>query len=374
MQGLKKMAVWQTRTGKAMAGLGVLGLVGLIGVLAMGGNAGVVSQASAQQAPPPARVKTVTVVQQKLSPEIQVPGTVISKNDSRIASEITGRIVWVAEVGAAVASGEVVARIEDTNFSTALTQAQATVRRLEADLLFREKDVLRIEELAATRNTPVSRLEQSISQRDMAIQDIIQAKAALKKARRDMDRTTVRAPFPGRVVARLAQMGEFAAPGRELVRLVDTEHVEIRAQAPISSAPHLIEGMKVTASDQRLSIQVTLRAAIPVGDEVSRMMEIRLLLEPGNWVIGSAVKVSIPSAASRQVVAVPRDALILRANSTYVFRINAENKAERVTVSTGIASGSMIEVKGNVEIGDRVVVRGGERLREGQSVVEGQAP
>ena len=328
---------------------------------------------TAQQGPPPARVLTAEVTRQLLSPEIQVPGTVISKNDSRISSEILGRIIWVAEVGTAVKKGDVVARIEDTNFETALTQAKAIVKSLEADFLYRTQDVRRLEELAATGNTPVSRLEQAVSQRDMVEQSVIQAKAALKRAQRDLERTQVRAPFPGRVVERLSQMGEFASPGALLVRLVDTEHLEVRAQAPISSAPHLKEGMEVLISDENRQIQAPLRAVIPVGDEISRMMEIRLRIDAGVWVIGSAVKVSLPSAASRQVVAVPRDALILRANTTYVYRINDQNKAERVVVSTGIASGTLIEISGPVSVGDRVVIRGGERLREGQEVIEGEA-
>ena len=327
----------------------------------------------AQQGPPPARVSTAEVTRQVLSPEIQVPGTVISKNDSRISSEISGRIVWVAEVGTAVKEGDVVVRIEDTNFATALIQAAANVKSLEADLLYRTQDVKRLEELAATGNTPVRRLEEAISQRTMVEQNVIQGKAALKRAQKDVERTQVRAPFPGRIVERLSQMGEFASPGALLVRLVDTQHLEVRAQAPISSAPHLKEGMEVSISDQNRQIQAPLRAVIPVGDEISRMMEIRIKVEPGIWVIGSAVRVSLPSAASRQVVAVPRDALILRANMTYVYRINAENKAERVVVSTGIASGSLIEISGSVSVGDRVVVRGGERLREGQEVIEGEA-
>ncbi len=352
------MTSWHRPTGAAIVGLGLI----FVALPVM-----------AQQGPPPARVSTAEVTLQLLSPEIQVPGTVISQNDSRISSEISGRIVWVAEVGTAVKQGDVLARIEETNFATALTQAEANVKSLEADLLYRTQDVKRLEELAATGNTPVRRLEEAVSQRVMVEQSVIQGKAALKRAQKDVERTQVRAPFPGRIVERLSQMGEFASPGALLVRLVDTQHLEVRAQAPISSAPHLKEGMKVSISGQNRQIQAPLRAVIPVGDEISRMMEIRLEVDPGIWVIGSAVRVSLPSAASRQVIAVPRDALILRANTTYVYRINAENKAERVVVSTGIASGSLIEILGSVVAGDRVVVRGGERLREGQEVIEGEA-
>ena len=325
--------------------------------------------AMAQQAPPPARVQTVTATRQMLAPQIQVPGTVISRNDSRIASEISGRILWVAEVGDAAKEGDAIARVDDRLFKLALVQAEARSKRLEANLAFREKDVERVEELAATRNTPVSRLEEAISQRDMVTQDLVEARADEERARQDLDRTTVRAPFPGRVVARLAQAGEYASTGTELVRLVDTYHIEVRAQAPISTAAFLDSGMDVTVeADNGEIISTPIRAFIPVGSEISRMMEVRIALPDEGLIIGSAVKVSLPSAEPRSAVVVPRDALILRSDSTYVFKVNGDKTATRIEVRTGAASGDLIEVIGPVNSGDKVVVRGGERLREGQAV------
>ena len=322
-----------------------------------------------QQAPPPARVETVTATREMLAPVIQVPGTVISRNDSRIASEISGRIMWVAEVGDAAKKGDAIARVDDRLFKLALVQAKARSKRLEANLAFRQKDVQRVEELAATRNTPVSRLEEAISQRDMVTQDLVEARADEERARQDLDRTVVRAPFPGRVVARLAEMGEYASTGTELVRLVDTYHVEVRAQAPISTAAFIESGMVVMVEADNGEIILTpIRAFVPVGNEISRMMEVRIALPDEGLIIGSAVKVSLPSANPRSAVVVPRDALILRLDSIYVFKVNSDNTAERIEVRTGAASGELIEVIGPVKSGDRVVVRGGERLREGQAV------
>ena len=67
-------------------------------------------------------------------------------------------------------------------------------------------------------------------------------------------------------------------------------------------------------------------------------------------------------------MAVPRDALILRRDDVYVFRIDGENKAERIGVRTGAASGSYIEVFGPISEGDNLVIRGGERLQAGRAV------
>jgi multidrug efflux pump subunit AcrA (membrane-fusion protein) len=68
------------------------------------------------------------------------------------------------------------------------------------------------------------------------------------------------------------------------------------------------------------------------------------------------------------VVAVPRDALILRSAATYVFRITDDDTAERIVVETGTGDSDLIAIEGDVAPGDRIVVRGGERLRVGQAV------
>jgi multidrug efflux pump subunit AcrA (membrane-fusion protein) len=107
---------------------------------------------------------------------------------------------------------------------------------------------------------------------------------------------------------------------------------------------------------------------IPVGDERSRQMEVRVSLPDGYWPIGSPVSVELPTSAPLSVVAVPRDAVILRQDETYILRVTPGSTVERVPVSTGIGSGGLVEVKGKVTAGDRVIIRGGERLQPGQSV------
>lgn len=303
---------------------------------------------------PPARVVTVDVTKRLLAPQLQVPGTVISKNDSRISAEINGRIITVAEVGDTFSQGEIIARIDDRFY-------QAEVKRMEADLRQKNQNLDRIQELASSRFSSLSNLELATADRDIA-------EARLDQARYDLERTNIRAPFPGVVVERLGQVGEYATLGTVIARLVDTQNIEISARVPISSAPYLsaLDSVYVSRGDSGLMLAV--RAVVPVGDERSRMMEIRVTLPSGDWVVGTAVKVNVPSGPAREVLAVPRDALILRSNNIYLFTIDADNTAKRVSIRVGAASGDYIEVIGDVAEGIQVVVRGGERLREGQKV------
>ena len=100
--------------------------------------------------------------------------------------------------------------------------------------------------------------------------------------------------------------------------------------------------------------------------------ELRVELDGDRWMIGTPVKVALPSDSPQRVVAVPRDALILRADNTYVFKVADDGTAERVPVETGAGTSVFIAVEGDVTEGDRVIVRGGERLRPGQTVAVGE--
>lgn len=86
------------------------------------------------------------------------------------------------------------------------------------------------------------------------------------------------------------------------------------------------------------------------------------------WTVGQLVSVGIPIRPGVESLAIPRYALVLRQDGSFVFRINDENKAERVAVEIGDSSGDLIGVRGQLAAGERVAVRGAENLREGAEV------
>ena len=322
------------------------------------------------QEAPPAIVEIAEATSGVMAPSLQTPGTVVSLNDSEIAAEISGRLIWVAPEGTYLEEGDVLARIEDRDMTIAVNRLKTTIVRLEAREKFLVAELERVKKLVAQGNAAESRAQQGESDLVTAQQDVVDAKLQLEQAELNLLRTQVRAPFPGRVVERFAQAGEFAAPGSQIARLVDTQNLEVQAQAPVRLSSFIGDGssVEVMADGERYSSDI--RAIVPVGDDLSRTMAIRVNLPDGhNLVVGSAVTVGLPSAMPTDVIAVPRDALILRADGTYVFRVSEDGTAERLRVETGISRGLQVAlVSGGITPGDRVIIRGGERLRPGQSV------
>jgi RND family efflux transporter MFP subunit len=324
--------------------------------------------ADAQEGPPPAPVEVAEAETLSMAATVMAPGTIVSRNDAAVAAEVPGSLRAVAEVGDRVAAGDVIAAIDDSDLQLQLRYADATIRRLEASLKYLNSQLDRQRKLASQNIAARNELDETESQRDMTGQELVQARIAREQTQLLIEKSRVRAPFAGRIVERYRDAGEYISVGGELVRLVDMDNIEVRAQAPMSVARFLSEGAEVVIRDSDRQTLSTIRTVIPVGDERSRMIEVRIdLAEPG-WVIGAAVRVALPETEPVAVVAVPRDALILRQNATYVYKLNGDSTVEQIVVSTGIGNGAMIEVKGDIAAGDRIVIRGGERLQPGQAV------
>jgi RND family efflux transporter MFP subunit len=324
--------------------------------------------ALAQKAPDPPSVGVTTVRTIRMAPQVAMPGSVVSLNDSQLASEVEGRIAWVANVGTIVKANDVVARIDGMLAGMQLTSDKANVARLTAQLKYDTSQAERMDNLFSQNAIAKATRDQAISTRDMDKAALIQARAAMSKSQYQFTHSDIRAPFPGRVVARLINAGEYATAGKPVVRLVDIGSTEVSVQTPIDAARYLRESMMLTVEIEGKPMLAKVRAIVPVGDVNSRSIEVRLTLPAGSGFVGDAARVFIPSAEPRNVIAVPRDALVLREDNTYIFKVDGKSQAERVAVETGAEQGALVEVKGPIAPGERVIVRGAERLEAGQKV------
>lgn len=326
------------------------------------------SAARAQGGPPPAAVSVAPVKEGTLGTTVAATGTVVSRNDARLAAEVAGRLDWVAEPGARVAKGATVARVDSRALELQLRQDDAQVARLAANAELLDTQLSRLTALPAGIASK-SQIDEAAARLSMARHELDQARAARDRTRHLVDRAAIRAPFPGHVAERIRQLGEFVGAGTEVLRLTDTGNVEVVARAPVAEASHLAAGQPVTVHGTAGEATSRIRAIVPVGDERSRMLEVRIAMSGAGWPIGSAVRVELPAAGNGGAgLVVPRDAVIVRADGAHVFRVAKDNTAERVAVRVGNGNAKYVEVSGALAAGDRVVVRGGERLRPGQPV------
>ncbi len=317
---------------------------------------------------PPARVETATAETRNLSPVVDVSGTVVSLNDSRIAAEVEGVLTWLAEVGEAVDKGAVIARIDPRLMEVAFARAKADVARLESDYDYRERQLKRTEELATLNNASKTLLDEARAMRDQAMHQLGDARATLERAKGDLSRTTIRAAFAGHVVQRIASVGEYVTVGTDVVRLVDTHQIEISLPAAINLTQYIKPGTPVSVRSGDVEKQHKVRAVVPVGDAVSRQVEVRLEAGDSEWLVGTPVQVSLPRDVAVTTVAVPRDALVERGGQRFIYKVGDDGTAEQVVADVRTVVGLWVGLASGVAAGDQVIVRGAERLSPGQAV------
>ncbi|MEM7432145.1 MAG: efflux RND transporter periplasmic adaptor subunit [Pseudomonadota bacterium] len=317
---------------------------------------------------PPARVEVASAEIRDIAPSVDVSGTVVSINDSRVASEIEGVLTWLADVGDAVDSGDIIARIDPQLIQIGVKRAEANVARLQSEYEYRQRQLERTEELAAKNSASKTLLDEALAQRDQAMHAVSDAKSALELSRANLRRTQIRARFAGHVTERLASVGEYVSVGEDVIRLVDTHKVEIALPASIALTQFIKPGLSVAVRNGDVSHDYPVRTVVPVGDVVSRLVEVRLSATDTDWLVGTPVQVSLPSARPVSMVAVPRDALVERGGRAHVYRVSDDGTAEQIPVSNRVVVGLWVGIPKGISAGDQIIVRGAERLSPGQAV------
>ena len=303
-----------------------------------------------------------------LAPTVEVPGTVVSRHDARLAAELNANLKWIVEVGTIVKKGDTVARLEDFTFKIQEVEAQSRVEREQANVTFLESKLDRLNQLHLQNLSAKSQLDETIADLAIGKSDLKIAEAQLGYAKIAMYVTQIRAPFDGVVTERLRSIGERLKDADEVVRLVDSHSLEVVARAPLSTVNFIQKADSLHIANDYRSDDAVIRTIVPFGDPQSHMIEVRLDADSSIWTVGESVRLSMPTAAAKKVLAVPRDALVLRREGTAVFTLGADSAVTKVEVTVGLGAGTYIEVFGDLQAGDKVVVRGAEGLADGMTV------
>lgn len=323
--------------------------------------------ANAQGFPPP-NVNVVNAEVKPLAPVVWVSGTVVSQNNSRLAAEVSGRLVSLSELGKKVVKGDIIAQIDDKTLQIQKQADLASVDSAQFRLNFLESEVKRKTSLAKRELSAKNDLDETISQRDIAKGDLTAAKARLAQTQQNLSFTQLTAPFDGLIAERLSNQGEYINSGTPIVRLVELTNLQASVYAPLTAFRFLNQTKTLAVESALGQGMAPIKALVPVADSRSHLMEVRLDMSSFNWPVGLSIKAAVASGDTKEVLSVPRDALVLRRNGASIFRINSENKAEQIQVEVGYGAGELVQVIGEVQPGDQIVIRGAERLRAGQAV------
>ena len=214
-----------------------------------------------------------------LQPARSAPAVVLARNESRLAAEVSGTLLeWRADVGASVRAGEVLARIDPRDLALAEQRAAAARDAAAARLKLGQAQLQRARELVAQGFFSAEALAQRETEVILQQADLASAQAQWQTARRQLDKATLRAPFHGSVVQRLAQQGEAVAPGTPLYVLAQRDGAEIQATVDPTQVAGLRQARNPVFEPQTggAALPVRLLRVSPTLQSGSRSQTVRL--------------------------------------------------------------------------------------------------
>jgi RND family efflux transporter MFP subunit len=335
---------------------------------------------------------------------LDASGYVVARRQATVSSKIIGRLVEVAiEEGTAVESGQILARLDDSNARRALDLAEARVVAAESALAeitvrLREAGLQlgRTRALAATGVTSRSELDLKQAEHDSLAARLTAARNEMKVAERevavrhqDVEDTLIRAPFAGVAVSKDAQPGEIVSPMSAggftrtgIGTLVDMTSLEIEVDVNEAYIQRVRPEQAVLATldaypDWKIPAHVI--TTVPAADRQKATVKVRIAFDQlGDPRIlpDMGVKVAFQAepqaqaggeAATRPRLLVPQQALRREGDGAVVFVLR-ENKVERRAVSLGGTTNDRVEVLSGLRTGERVVLAPPPHLADGSRV------
>lgn len=361
-------------------------LAALLVIAAAAGPARASGEAAAS-VPAPSATRTVTTLVADSRPQQwtrSFAGIFVAREEIAVGTTLTDqRIASVeVEIGDRVAAGQVLARLETDMLENLLREAKGRVARAGAAMA-REEETVTQEQRKLARARQLSHLQaattleervSALALAEQAVQvaraDYDQAEALEAEARRKLDRAVIVAPADGIVSERLARAGALAG-SEPLLKLIRGGEIEFAAEVPETELPLLAVGqtVKVKLSGRNDWIEGHVRVINPKIDRETRLGTAQVTLSterpPFAGTFGRAEIV----VAERKAIMVDDSALLFGApdGAVSVFVVD-RGQVVRKPVKAGMRQGGKVEITSGLSTGERVVLKSGASLREGEAV------
>lgn len=370
-----------------------------IGVLCLIGAFVIVATAPSVEYKEPERaiqtVRTISGTPTTLNHRVRTQGTVEPRTEADLVPEVSGRVVWLSPSfapGGFFKQGDALLRIESRDFELAVERQRAAQKRAESEFEFASSELKRRESLSEAGVASPSQLADARRAASVAEAAVIDARAALEQARRDLERSQIRAPFDGRVREEHVDVGQFVTRGNLIARIYATDYAEIRLPIPDHEIPFLDlpDPRVMSAEDSRNGPEVVLSATFAgrpfewTGhivrtegeiDEKSRMMNVVARVDDPYrasdaesrppLAVGLFVQAEIMGPEAKDVIVVPRYAL---RDGEKLLVVDAESRLHVRKVQVLRVDRDEVMIQGPLEKGDRICVSPIQAVVEGTLV------
>ncbi|MEN8164692.1 MAG: efflux RND transporter periplasmic adaptor subunit [Acidobacteriota bacterium] len=336
----------------------------LIPVLVMAVTLGACAPDKAELAQADLSPLSVHVIQAEAmtsSKAIEVYGVVQPARQAFVSSRVMGPVVAVKTwAGATVSKGQVLIEIQPETSKGQVAQAEGALAQARAALAMAERNLKRFENLHAEKAASEVELDMARMQHGQAKGAVDQAMGAVHTAKTVAGEAGVAAPFAARVVERLVEVGDMAAPGRPLIRLESSEGRRLWLSVREADIARLELDMRIPVTlDSRAdhgTIEGTVAEIVPSADPATHTFTVKVDLGSVDVASGISGRAAIPGDAVDRVV-IPAAAVHSRGGLELVV-VRADDSSARtraVTTGSELADGQ-VEILSGIKAGDSVVI------------------
>jgi len=323
-----------------------------------------------KQQMPPANVVVSKVTTGRLAPEQEFIGTVYYLEVSDLSGEVGGSVEIIQfEEGQRTKKGEVLVKLNSDLLEKKLQAKVALYEQVLLDLERARKDLERAESLYKKKIVA----EKAYDDQRFQVRGLEKKSAALKAEVEHLEielkKTVIRAPFNGVIIKKHVARGEWLSPGKTVATIARDDAMDIIVEVPEEVVRYLKCGMSARATAAGKEKSGTITAIIARGDIATRTFPIKIRVNsPTSLLEGMEARVRLPVGEKITTLLVPRDAVLTEFERTVVVAV-VDSKAMIIPTEVIGYQGMKAGINSQeISEGMRVVVKGNERLRNGQPV------
>ncbi|HBI00247.1 MAG TPA: efflux RND transporter periplasmic adaptor subunit [Flavobacterium sp.] len=294
----------------------------------------------------------------KFSNQLTLSGSIDANEQIELRSEVSGVVQGIYfKEGSIVNKGQQLIKVNDIELRAQLSQAK-TMQSLASENERRAKLLLEKE--------AISQEEYEISSAEFQ-----SAKAQSQLIQAQIARTSIVAPFSGRIGLRSISPGTYVTPTTLIAKLVNTTQVKITFSIPekYASLMKINSELTFTTAGGKESYAATIYAIEPAVDQSTRTLQIRAIAEnkDGKLIPGTFANISLPLENLDDAILIPNEAIIPIQNGKKVFVVE-KGKAKEVIIETGNRNEKEILVTSGLKIGDTLITSGIMAVKPGADV------
>ena len=325
------------------------------------------------------------------TPILAASGSLVARRKAVVSAKIQGRLAELrVEEGSHVRQGELIARLESSDYEAQVHRATASVERAQADLAEAERQARVARGLTAEKVTSQDTLDAAESHVRLAQAALSQARADLSFAEAQLANTRILAPFTGTVVKKMAEVGESVAPippgvnlstsSGAVVALADLDTLEVEVDVSESNVARLLPDQPAEVTVEAFpdkKYRAVLRQVIPTADRTKATVQVKVTILDKDPQLRPEMSAKVQFLEPKQetattsvpapVVTVPAGAVAQRDGKPVVFEV-AGGRARQLGIVAGPERQGQVVVKEGLRGTETLVVRPPDTLKDGDAV------